>query len=705
MARRRLDAWKEIATYLGRDVTTVRRWERRENLPVHRHLHDKLGSVYAYADEIDEWMSRRSTHEAPARNSAAAPTLPDAAPEAAVPAPSSAFPSPRVHFDDARRDATPAPEEQSPVIAMPRAVRSRAPWRVMLGIGVVLAVAMSLPWSPDAGEDALLPDAHDDDMFRVALTPPAGTVVDTLALSPDAQQVLFCGADAGGTRIWVRRVDSIVAEPLSGTDGASFPFWSADGQRFGFFAEGRLKVFNLATREVRDLAAAPEGHGGAWNERDEIVFAPGRTSALQLIRASGGELTQVTTIGSSFKEGHAWPSFLPDGRHFLYTDYAADRNRYGIYVGDLDTHESKRILKQYSSAAYGAGGFLLYVKENLMAQRFDPVRMEVRGEAMLLADQVLQRYDVGHQADFSIARTGIIAVRSAPRDQNELRWIDRATRRSLGSTGAPGFYSNPTLSPNGRQLIATVDGANGAANLWSFDLSTGQPTRISFGPVADFAPLVSPGGAELLFATPRGLFRQPFGGGNPVPTLTAPMQQTTDSWSVDGRFVTVSAISRQTKSDVWLWQLGDQPRVTPLINGPANEGQSRISPDGRYVAYVSDESGRFEVYVQAFPVANGRWQVSAGGGADPQWSRDRRELFYVAADRRMMAVPVGTGSTFHAGRETEIFKTQLDSLWMDTRNHYDVSADGRRFVVITPATERREAPFTLLSNWSRSLRR
>jgi hypothetical protein len=162
-------------------------------------------------DEIDEWMSRRSTHEAPARNPAAAPTLPVVAPDATDLAPSPAAPSTRVDFDDAGRDAAPAPEEQSPVIAMPRAVRSRAPWRVMLGIAVVLAVAMALPWSPDAGEDALLPDAHDDDMFRVALTPPAGTLVDTLALSPDAQQVLFCGADAGGSRIWVRRVDSIVA--------------------------------------------------------------------------------------------------------------------------------------------------------------------------------------------------------------------------------------------------------------------------------------------------------------------------------------------------------------------------------------------------------------------------------------------------------------------------------------------------------------
>ena len=700
MARRRLDAWKEIATYLGRDVTTVRRWERREGLPVHRHLHDKLGSVYAYADEIDEWMSRRSTQEAPVGGLNAAPRIPDATQEPPVVALPQAAAA-RVHAGDARRDAMPAPEESLP---MPRAAWRRAPWRAMFGIAAVLVVGMTLPWS----RDELLSDAGDDAMMSVALTPPAGTVVNSLALSPDAKQVLFCASEAENTRIWVRRVDSIVAEPLAGTDGASFPFWSADGQRFGFFAGGRLKVFNLATREVRDLAAAPDGHGGAWNDRDEIVFAPGRATALEVIRASGGSPTQVTTIGSSFREGHSWPSFLPGGRRFLYTDSSGDRRRDGIYVGDLDTHQSKRIVQQYSSAAYVAGGFLLYVKGSLMAQRFDPMRLEVRGDAMPLADQVLQSYDIGSHADFSVSRTGVIAARAGVRDLNELRWIDRATRRSLGSIAAPAEYSNPTLSPDGRKLIATVTVDNGPGNLFSFDLQTGQKTRISFGAPADHAPLWSPAGTEILFATPRGLFRQALGGSNrnPVPVLSAPMMQLPDSWSAaDERYVTVSALSRQTKSDIWLWQLGDHTHATPLVNSPANEGQSRISPDGRYLAYASDESDRFEVYVQAFPVANGRWQISSGGGADPLWSRDGHELFYVAADRQMMAVPVDTRSTFQAGREKALFKTQLESLWMDTRNHYDVSPDGRRFVVITPAADRREAPFTLLSNWSRSLQR
>ena len=693
MARRRLDAWKEIATYLGRDVTTVRRWERREGLPVHRHLHDKLGSIYAYADEIDEWMSRRSIRETPAGTPVVTPAPPAAAEEPAV----AVAP---VLMKGELREALPALKEPATITAVASTVSSRAPWRAMLAVAAVLAVGMSVPWSPDAG-DALLPDAGDDAVMRVALTPPGGTVADTLALSPDGQQVLFSASDASGTQIWVRRVDSIAAEPLAGTDGASFPFWSADGQRFGFFANGRLKVFTLATREVRDLAAAPEGHGGTWNNRDEIVFAPGRASPLQLIRASGGALTQVTTIGSSFKEGHAWPSFLPDGRHFLYTDSAFGANRYGIYVSDLDTHRSKRILQKFSSAVYGAGGFLLYMNEStLVAQRFDPISLTVRGQPKPLAEQVLQRYDLGYQADFSVSRNGLIAARTAVRELNELQWIDRTTGRNVGRVAPPAYYSNPTLSPDARQLLSTVTDDDESIHLWSFDVSTGQVTRISSGTA--YAPLWSPPGTELLFAARGGLLRQPVGGRDPAPALSAQMPQVPESWS--GRYVTVSTISPSTKSDVWVWTLGDHPHATPLINGPANERQSRISPDGRYVAYVSNENGRFDVWVQAFPVANGRWLISPGGGADPLWSRDGHELFYVALDRQMMAVPVTTKPTFNAGHSTPIFKTQLDSLWMDTRNHYD-TADGRRFVIIAPATDRREAPFTLISNWSRRLRR
>ena len=664
MTRRRLDAWKEIASYLGRDVTTVRRWEKREGLPVHRHLHDKLGSVYAFADEVDEWTARRSRQKI-------APCEPEAVQPAAGPVPV-ALPAPTV-----------TDHPRSPI------------WKVGLALTATLALllaATTSPWTPRSRTG----------MYRFAITPPPGTVVNTLALSPDGTQVLFTAADSAGTRIWIRRVDSTEAEPLPGTDGATFPFWSPDGQQFGFFADEALKVFAIATREVRYLAPAREGHGGTWNERGDILFAPDRGAPLSHVMASGSQVKVVTTTGTTFKEGHAWPEFLPDGRHFLYTDYTADQRRYGIYVGDLRTGETRRVLRVYSNASYSPEGYLLYVNDALIMQPFDLARMEVLGEPRPLADHVLQRYDLGHQADFSVARTGLIAVRSAGRDLLQLRWFDRRTGRPTGSLGRPAWYSNPTLSPDGTQLITTVtDVSEDAldANLWSFNVESGQATRISFGSPVDFAPLWWPRQSEILFATPRGLFRQDAAGGHPEQVLRAKMQQMPESWSADGRYLTVQAFGRTTKSDIWVWRLGDHIHATPLLNTQANEGQSQISPDGRYLAYASDESGRFEIYVQTFPKATERWQISAEGGADPRWRGDGRELFYIAADRRMMTVDTTIQPLFRHGGAKVLFQTQLESLWMDTRNHYDVTADGKRFVVIAPVSDRREAPFTFLMNW------
>ena len=493
MTRRRLDAWKEIASYLGRDVTTVRRWEKREGLPVHRHLHDKLGSVYAFADEIDEWSARRSRRDV-------APPVPE-----------------EVHPVAARVTAAlPAPKvsEHS---------RSRI-WKLGLAATVALAVlfaATNSPWSPRGRAG----------FYGVAITPPSGTVVNTLALSPDGTQILFAASDSAGTRIWIRRVDSTAAEALPGTDGATFPFWSPDGQQFAFFADERLKVFAIATREVRDLAPAREGRGGSWNQYGDILFAPDRDAALARVRASGGAVTQVTEVGTTFKEGHAWPEFLPDGQHFLYTDYTADQRRYGVYVANLLTGGKRRVLKVYSSASYSPEGYLLYVNDALMMQPFDLARLGVLGEPKPLADHVLQRYDLGHQADFSVARNGVIAVRSAGRDLLQLRWFDRRTGRATGSLGWPAWYSNPTLSPDGTQLITTVSEDASDANLWSFDVASGQGTRISFGSPADFAPLWWPRQSEILFATPRGLFRQDAAGGHPEQVLRAKMQQTPESWS------------------------------------------------------------------------------------------------------------------------------------------------------------------------------
>ena len=669
MARRRLDAWKEIAQYLGRDVTTVRRWEKREGLPVHRHLHDKLGSVYAYADEIDAWSERRSIQTG-LPNPAALPSEP---PLAAEPPPTGDAIEPR------RRRMS----------------------RLGLGLGlaalaVVVAATVS-PWAPRTRAGSHNP------VMRVALAPPPGVVVESLVISPDGEHVAFAGKNAGGVRLWVQRLDSSVAEPIGGTDGAMSPFWSPDNQHVGFFADGWLKRAALATREIRQVAAARNGHGGTWNDRGDILFVADASAPVSHVSAFGGEVRAITVLETGVRVGHAWPEFLPDGRHFLYTDYTADPRSYGIYAADVDTRVSKRVLGVYSSAAYSRDGYLFFVNLNssLVAQPFDAERLELRGAAEPIAEYVRQRYDLGFKSDFSISHTGVAAVRSAGTDQNRLVWIDRRTGKETASLGEFAWHSNPTLSSDGTQLAVTAGDGATSDHLWVFDQATPGGRRIAPGRGAQFAPVWSPRADRIIFAGRDGLFEKHVAEGTTAtPVLRTSFAQSPGSWSRDGRYMTVMTLSRSTKADIWAWRLTDPPEVFPILTGPAQEGQSQISPDGRYLAYASDESGRFEVYVQSFPTAIHRWQISSGGGADPRWRGDGRELFYIAPDRKMMSVRTTLQPTFTSGRAAALFETQVDDVWIgDTRNHYDVTPDGERFIVIAPKTDRRLAPFTVLSNW------
>ena len=680
MARRRLDAWKEIAQYLGRDVTTVRRWEKREGLPVHRHLHDKLGSVYAYADEIDAWSERRSI-QAGLPNSVELP----AAPPLGVEPPRS------VHASESRR---------------------LRPWRLRLGLAglaVIVAATVSPRTEHTRGGSKTVMRGGSNPLIRVAVAPPSGVIVDSLVISPDGEQLAFAGKNAGGMRLWIQRLDSAAAESVPGTEGATHPFWSPEGQHVGFFAGGWLKRVALATREVRQIAPAPDGYGGTWNDHGDILFVADTNAPVSHVSASGGDVRAVTVLGSGLRVGHAWPEFLPDGRHFLYTDYSVDQRQYGIYAADAETRASKRLLSVYSSAGYSPDGYLFFVNLNgsLMAQPFDAEQREFRGAAAPIAESVRQRYDLGFKSDFSMSHTGVVAVRSAGADENRLAWIDRRTGRETASIGECAWHSNPTLSSDGTQLAVTAGDGATSDNLWVFDRAAPAGRRITLGPGTQFAPVWSPNADRIIFADASGLFEKHVADGTPAaPVLRTSFNQSPTSWSRDGRYVTVMTLSRATKADVWAWKLTDPPEALPILTGPAQEGQSQISPDGRYLAYASDETGRFEVYVQSFPTGRQRWQVSSGGGADPRWRGDGRELFYIASDRKMMAVRTTLQPTFTFGRGAALFETQLDDVWIgDTRNHYDVTPDGQRFIMIVPKTDRRLAPFTVLSNWQRAAQR
>ncbi|HSC27631.1 MAG TPA: hypothetical protein VLD67_10175 [Vicinamibacterales bacterium] len=665
---RRLDSWKEIAAYLRRDVTTVRRWEKREGLPVYRHQHDRLGSVYGYTAEIDRWCEKRRI------------------------SPSSDGPV----------------AEGTQLRAQPVQPRSRRPfWRAAAAVLIVLglgAAAIPLLKPPGAGDAAVKP-------IRIALVPPEGARVHSLALSPDGDQVAFAASTGPGpARLWLRRLDSVTARELRGTDGASYPFWSPDSQHLGFFADGRLKTIALAAGDVRDVCAAPGGLGGTWNELGTILFAPGNDHALFAVPAAGGHARQVTTLDGSHLGGHTWPEFLPDGRRFLFSDVSIGRDRHGIYVGDLETGQTTKVVSVYSSASYSSDGHLISVDESdrLVARRFDLETLAVGASPVHVADHVLHHYEQGHKVDFSVSRSGLLAIRSTPIDLRRLVWVDREGRE-LGSLGQPAQYSNPTVSPDGRSAIATIlePPDTGDASLWQFDVASGTRTRLTAESRLDFAPVWSPGADRVVFASVRdrrfGVYQRDLAGGAieeiAVPPGVRRLMSVPESWSGDGRYLTYSTLESATGSDLWLMEIGSSRPPFALLATRHNEGQSQISPDGRFLAYVSDESGRFEVYVQTFPDGRNKWQVSTGGANDPRWRGDGRELFYIAPDGQLMALDVGRGPGLALGVPRPLFNTGIEVLWNDMRNHYDVAPDGRRFLVVVPHKDLRAVPFAVVFRW------
>jgi Tol biopolymer transport system component len=621
---RRLDTWKEIAAYLGRDVTTVRRWEKREGLPVHRHLHDKLGSVYGYTNEIDEWSARRRQV---------------------------------------------LPPDTNPVN---RTAQGSASWKIAAAVVLVLLAGTAAIWNlrSRAPRPASVP---------IALSPPAGTAVNTLAIAPDGERVAFTAAAPNEEpHLWIRRLDTPDMRPLAGTEGAAFPFWSPDGKSVGFFSNRRLKKVIVATGAVEDLASAPDGRGGTWNERGVIIFAPDREGPLLRVQATGRETSPVTTCVPAIVGGHAWPEFLPDGRHFIYTDTRTDPRLYGIYVGDLESGATRRLLTVFSSGTITPDGYLLYSSQGLKARQLDLRTLELVGPEARVLDRVNAQYGIGHKVDVSVARSGLLAIRQATTDRTRLVLKDRQGRELTSFTGAPA-YSNPALSPEGTHAWVTTfdpDGDWAISNLWQVDLATGQHSRRTYGRTLDIAPVWSRDSSRVLFASNRRRHLELYemsasgtGEGDLVPVPDATMI-VPENWASDGHYATYSAVDARTKFDIWLLPLTGDRKPVPLVRTKYNEAQSRVSYDGKLVAYTSDESGRFEVWVQTFPTPSSRWQVSTSGGADPHWRADGRELFYVSADRKMMAVPVTPGASPRFGVPTALFAAEIPYIWVeDARNH------------------------------------
>jgi len=543
------------------------------------------------------------------------------------------------------------------------------------------------------------------------LLPPEKSSFESIALSPDGRRMAFVATSSGINMLWVRPLSGLSAQPLAGTDGASYPFWSPDSRFLGFFAGGKLKKIEASGGPPQTLADAATGRGGTWNRDGVILFAPTSRDSVHRVSAAGGEASPVTKLDAAASEfSHRWPLFLPDGRRFLYLaqTFVAATEKNSIYAASLDGGERKLLFKANTNVAYAPPGHLLFHRERmLLARPFDPKSLRFMEEAFPVAENV-QFFANFASAVFTASENGLIAYQTGSGGgQTQLTWLDRSGK-AIGAVGAPGYYTNPRLSHDGRRLAVSMEDSQGVGDIWLHDLERNTPTRFTFDPSADFTPLWSPDDSRVVFASARkgagDLYQKDAAGTvNEEPLLASNALKVPNDWSPDGRFLLYQDNDPKTKTiwDLWTYSAADR-KATRFLQTPFSEVLGRFSPDGRWIAYHSNESGKEEVYVVPFPGPGGKWQISTSGGRAPAWTRGGREIVYQAPGDEIMAVEVRSAPTFQAGIPRALFKTNLR---LPPGRQFDVTPDGERFLINLRSGDQASDPVTLVQNWAAERKR
>jgi serine/threonine-protein kinase len=524
----------------------------------------------------------------------------------------------------------------------------------------------------------------------VAVTDAAGQPV--LALSPDGNRLVFAGEENAQPRLYVRALDSLAVQPVPGTEGGSHPFFSPDGQWLGFWAEGQIRRVRAAGGEPELVSPAPRLRGAAWLADDTIVFAPSATSGLQRVPSAGGTVETLTSVDAAAGEdSHRWPVALPGSRGLLFTvsgPSGRDEERW-IEAFDLRDRRRHRLLPGGSFPRYVSGGWVLFARAGaLHAARFDADAMRVEGSPTVVLDDVRMVAKGSGLACFDVAGDGTLAyVPGFPRPPDRmLAWVDRDGRETpLEDRARP--YFRPVLSPDGRRLAVTVQGTRD--DVWVHDLERRTWTRLTAeGDNTD--AVWSPDGRQLVFSSTRSgpfnLYRTSADGGGQVQQLTQERTMAMSaSWSPDGSVAAFGILDPRTGWDVAMLPLRPQGAPRRFLSSPFSEAYAAFSRDGRYVAYVSNESGRSEVYVRAYG-QDGKWPISVGGGSEPVWSPDGRELFFRGGDA-LFAVAVHTAAAFTAGQPRVLLRGAFEP-GVNGYPNYDVGRDGARFLVIKPPAQR-----------------
>jgi len=543
--------------------------------------------------------------------------------------------------------------------------------------------------------------------FEAAI-PPNQNIVGGIALSPDGRALAYTarGADSE-TAVWVHSFDSLEPRRLAGTEGARFPFWSPDGRRLGFFANGELRVVELIGGAIRLLTrtAGPlEVRGGTWGADDVIVYAPSYVGGLMFIPASGGEPQPATRLDEKQNDGtHRLPSFLPDGRHFLFYAARGSGSEPGtLCIGEVGSTEVRRLASANSTAVFLPPGLLVFVRgESLVAQRFHPGRLELSGDPYPLAVEMPSYAAVsGHRA--LSAAAGSVAYQVNAAAVTRLVWADRSGHELQTVLAANAWHAGPELSPDGKRIAiaAYQDPSSPGGAIWMLDPQRNTRTRMTFGERDDQVALWSPDGRELAVATVTGqaaslLFLDSNQPGQERLHRQFAAGFFIDSWFPDGKSLLYTELHPETRFDIWQLPREEGAEPTSFLVTPFNEHSPTVSPDGRWVAYVSDSTGRDEVYVRPSDGAANVWRISTEGGTGPNWRDDGRELYYVDPASRIQAVETKLSPAFSAGPAVNLFNARLE----EGGRQYDVAPGGQRFLLNQRAASP-DNPIVVVLGWA-----
>jgi Tol biopolymer transport system component len=615
---------------------------------------------------------------------------------------------------EALAEARPKDSSAQPVSSKPVPVSSRLLWLIA---GIVALIVLSI------GMAYVFQVPKPTPVVRSSILPPAGTAFVTMlpasgppVLSPDGTRLAFTARDEKSkVLLYVRPLKSLTAVPLAGTDDAIYPFWSPDGREIGFFAAGKLKKINADGGPPQNLCDSVGGRGGAWSKYGLIVFTPSSNQRLFSVSAAGGTPEAASKLDVSKAENsHRWPSFLPDGKHFLYWARSSRGTESTVlYVGELGLLQAKLLMKSETMAVYASGHLLFMRDQTLMAQTFDPSRMELSGEPVPIAEHVAVN-GATVRAMFSPSDTGALVYQAGEGSSGwKLVWSGR-DGKPMGSVAQPDRYIGPALSPDGTRLAVTIfAGSQGTADIWIFDLTRGTGTRLTFStasPANQTTPVWTPDGKTVFYASSvKGaphIYAKAADGSSPERAVL----EGTDSFeyprsiSPDGRYLVYERKVPKSETGYHLWALplfGDG-KSFPIVQDAFDEGEATVSPDGKWMAYQSNESGRREVYIAAFPGGGAKWQVSSNGGIAAKWREDGKELFFLDPADNLVAVDVTSGKAVQLGAPHALF--QAVGIQRDF-GPYDVTGDGKKFLINSGNLKEGTEPVTLVLNWPAELKR